>query len=181
MRNLHKSYIAHFFLYISPSYSLLKPQVFSWVYGNFVAIWYSGSIAWWGMPTEAYALCQIVPHVTEKGYSSIFEFFSNTQNFCVNSVGLQRLISTIPLGPSSFFQILQIAILSFFGFLGSQKKSKAVGRSRTRGDDFHSRCQSSSIIRRISTFLGPVFLAYTDNLRCMGSDTSCSASKLGVA
>ncbi len=45
---------------------------------------YSGSIAWWGMPTEAYALCQIVPHVTEKGYSSIFEFFSNTQNFCVN-------------------------------------------------------------------------------------------------
>jgi hypothetical protein len=166
-----------------------------------------------------YALCQIVTHVTYKGYSSIFDFFSNTQNFCVKSVSLQRLISTIPLGSSSFFQILQIGILSFFGFLGSQKKSKVVGTSRTRGDDFHSRCQSSSIIRRISTFLRPVFWANTDtadsalmkytrqaiavgkrhgavssiesyvphlpkkccNLRCMGSDISCSASKLGVA
>lgn len=117
-------------------------------------------------------------------YDNIVQFlivFSNTQNFCLKSVGLQRLISTIPLSPFSFFQILQIAILSFFGFLDRQKKSKVVGTWRTRGDDFHSRCQSSSIIRTISTFLRPVFFAYTDNLRCMGSDISCSASKLGVA
>jgi hypothetical protein len=31
------------------------------------------------MPTEAYALCQIVPHVTEKGYIPVGAGFSDGQ------------------------------------------------------------------------------------------------------